>query len=99
MFVVSSDGKLLSRRGRNDISRKGIEALKTWAQGESLAPPTADEFLWDDVSCNGCSMNPIIGQRYSCRTCENYDLCSTCKTKEHEHPLELVPQSTEDKDD
>ena len=99
MFIVSSDGKILSCHGINDISRKGIEALKTWAQGESVVPPTEDELAWEDVSCKGCSMNPIIGQRYRCLTCDNYDLCSTCKTKGHEHPLELVPQPTEDEDD
>lgn len=64
-----------------------------------MAPPAADEFEWDDVSCDGCSMNPIIGQRYRCPTCDNYDLCSTCNKKGHEHPLELVPQSTEEDED
>ncbi|CAF3901938.1 unnamed protein product [Rotaria sordida] len=88
-YIVSSDGKVLSRRGVDDVTRKSIEALKTWIQGETVAPRTADEFEWDDVSCNGCNMNPIIGQRYR---------CSTCEKKGHEHPLELVPQSTEDED-
>ncbi|CAF1582805.1 unnamed protein product [Rotaria sordida] len=90
-YIVSSDGKVLSRRGVDDVTRKGIEALKTWIQGETVAPRTADEFEWDDVSCNGCSMNPIIGQRYRCSTCDNHDPCSTCEKKGHEHPLELVP--------
>ncbi|CAF4151797.1 unnamed protein product [Rotaria sp. Silwood2] len=84
LFIVSSDGKVLSRRGVNDVSRKGVEALKTWTQGETLAPPKADEFEWEDVSCSGCSISPIIGQRYRCPTCDNYDICA--------HP-------TEDEDD
>ncbi len=99
MFIVSSDGKILSRRGVEDVSRKGVEALRIWTQGETLAPPTADEFQWEDVSCAGCSMSPIIGQKYHCPTCDNYDLCSACEKKGHEHPLELVPQSVEDEDD
>ncbi|CAF1091126.1 unnamed protein product [Rotaria sp. Silwood1] len=92
-------GKILSRHGVDDVKRKGIEALKTWTQGQTLASPAADEFKWDDVSCDGCSMSPIIGQRYNCSTCGNYDLCSTCEKKGHEHSLELVPQPTEDEDD
>ncbi|CAF3481780.1 unnamed protein product [Rotaria sp. Silwood2] len=99
LFIVSSDGKILSHQGVDDVKRKGIEALKTWTQGETVAPPAEDEFQWEDISCNGCSMNPIIGQRYYCSSCDNYDLCSTCAKKGHEHPLELVPQSTEDEDD
>ncbi|CAF3933665.1 unnamed protein product [Rotaria sp. Silwood1] len=99
LFIVSSDGKILSRQGVDDVKPKGIEALKTWIQGETVAPPTADEFDWEDIYCNGCNTNPIIGQRYHCSTCDNYDLCSTCAKKGHEHPLELVPQQTEDEDD
>jgi hypothetical protein len=64
-----------------------------------VAPPTADEFEWEDVSCTGCSMRPIIGQRYRCPTCDNYNLCLACEKKGHEHPLELVPQPTKTEDD
>ncbi len=99
MFIVSSHGKVLARHGVIDISRKRIEAVKTWIQGETVAPPTTDEFNWEDVSCNGCGMTPIIGQRYSCSTCDNYDVCSACEKKEHEHPLERKPQLTEEEDD
>ncbi|CAF2960869.1 unnamed protein product [Rotaria sp. Silwood2] len=99
LFIVSSDGKILSRRGRDNISSKGIEALKTWARGEKLPPPLPEEFEWSSVSCDGCSMAPLIGQRYRCSTCGNYDLCSACEKKGHEHPLELVPQPTEDDED
>jgi thiol-disulfide isomerase/thioredoxin len=35
LYIVSSCEKLLSRRGHSDVLRKGIEALKTWAQGEN----------------------------------------------------------------
>ena len=99
MFIVSSDGKILSRRGVEDVSRKGVEALRTWTQGETLAPPTADEFQWSSVGCDGCTVAPIVGQRYHCDTCGNYDLCSACEKKGHEHPLKLVPQPTENQDD
>ena len=99
LIILSADGKVLSRRGRDDFSRKGVEALKTWAKGEKLTAPSTDEFQWSYVSCDGCSMAPLIGQRYRCSTCGNYDLCSACEKKGHEHPLELVPQPIEDQDD
>ncbi|CAF4933801.1 unnamed protein product, partial [Rotaria magnacalcarata] len=50
---MSSDGKFLSRRGRADISGKGIEALKTWGEGKKLAAPLAEEYQWGCVSCDG----------------------------------------------
>ncbi|CAF3879494.1 unnamed protein product [Rotaria sordida] len=91
LTIVSSDGKILSCRGRDDVPRKGIKALKTWVQGKKLASASADEFEWSYVSCDGCNMAPFIGQRYRCPTCGNYDLCSTCEKKGGEHSLERIP--------
>ncbi|CAF4365381.1 unnamed protein product [Rotaria magnacalcarata] len=95
-YFQFSYGKILSRRCIDDVSRKGVQALKTWTQGETLPPPTEDDSLWKDVTCHGCSVSCIIGQRYHSATCNNYDLCSVCEKKGHEHPLELVPQLIED---
>jgi hypothetical protein len=96
LYIVSSDEKILSRRGTADVLRKGDEALKSWVEGKKLALPSTDEFLWTEAECNGCNMDPLIGQRYRCLTCDWYNLCSACKKKGHEHPLELVPQPTDD---
>ncbi|CAM4930883.1 unnamed protein product [Rotaria socialis] len=95
LFILPSDGKTLSRRGVDDVSRKGVQSLKTWTQRETLPPPTEEDFLREDVTCHGCSVSCINGQRYHCATCDNYDLCSVCGKKGHEHPLELVPQLIE----
>ncbi len=70
--------------------------MKTWAQGQKIAAPTGDEYEWSCVSCDGCQISPIIGKRYHCNTCGNYDLCSACEQKGHEHKLDLVPQPTDD---
>lgn len=98
LFILSSDGKMLSRTGRGDVSSKGIEALKTWGQGQRLPLPIPEEFQWSSVSCDGCQMSPLIGQRYHCETCGNYDLCSACEKKGHEHKLKLIPQPNEEDD-
>ena len=89
----------MTRGGRDDVSRKGLEAMKHWSNGEKVAAPTAEEFEWSRVTCDGCRMVPIIGQRYSCSTCGNYDLCSACEKKGHEHPLQLIPQPEGDDED
>lgn len=28
--------------------------------------------------CDGCRAHPIIGARFKCLDCPNYDLCETC---------------------
>ena len=40
--------------------------------------------------CEQCGLNPIIGERYQCEKCQNYNLCENCEeknyyTKEHNH--------------
>lgn len=40
------------------------------------------------VRCDGCGVNPIIGCRYKCSVCQNYDFCPNCEdTRKHEHPF------------
>ncbi|CAF3386237.1 unnamed protein product [Rotaria socialis] len=96
LMIIKADGTIMTRRGRNYVLSKGVEALKAWAQGEKLPPLPATEFEWSGVYCDGCEMSPLIGQRYYCSTCGNYDLCSACEKKGHDHPLELIPQPADD---
>ena len=35
----------------------------------------------NNIKCDQCFMNPIIGPRYKCSKCENYNLCEKCETK------------------
>ncbi len=45
------------------------------------------------VSCDGCHMNPLIGRRYKCETCPNFDFCEACYKKEkekHGHQFKVV---------
>lgn len=44
------------------------------------------------VKCDKCGMFPIIGYRYKCPVCKNYDLCQNCEeinSQTGEHPHEL----------
>jgi hypothetical protein len=42
------------------------------------------------VRCNQCGSNPIIGSRFKCSICGNYNLCQNCEENsgyKHGHPL------------
>ncbi|KAI9222163.1 hypothetical protein BC828DRAFT_338867, partial [Blastocladiella britannica] len=30
------------------------------------------------VACDGCPVNPIVGRRYKCAMCPNFDFCEAC---------------------
>jgi len=43
-----------------------------------------------NVTCNLCSMYPIIGNRFKCTICYDYDLCESCENataESHPHPM------------
>ncbi|MCO5557661.1 hypothetical protein L7F22_011229 [Adiantum nelumboides] len=41
--------------------------------------------------CDSCLTTPIIGSRFHCTQCPDYDLCSVCyKTKSHEHAMQEI---------
>ncbi len=40
------------------------------------------------IKCNICGICPIVGIRYKCLECNDYDLCENCEeSMGHEHPL------------
>jgi hypothetical protein len=44
--------------------------------------PSPESFSWAKVKCDGCAKEPIVGVRYKCTVCPNYDLCADCEAKE-----------------
>ena len=43
-----------------------------------------------NLTCDGCKMYPIVGNRYKCTICENFDYCDLCEEKFaeiHNHPF------------
>ena len=52
------------------------------------------------IKCNKCGMNPIIGYRYKCPICKNYNLCQNCEEKNSEtgeHPHDFIKMRNEEK--
>ncbi len=42
----------------------------------------------EDISCSNCNASPIIGKRFNCLVCDEYNLCENCESKnEHTHPM------------
>jgi len=45
--------------------------------------------IHDRVACDGCEQQPIRGLRFICTSCKDYNLCSSCESK-NEHPQDHV---------
>jgi hypothetical protein len=52
------------------------------------------------IKCNICGANPIIGYRYKCTICKNYNLCQICEEKNSEtqkHKHNFIKMRAEEK--
>lgn len=61
--------------------------------GAARPAPAAQEApkipaVHETVRCDGCSVFPIVGTRYKCSVCADYDLCETCEAAGDVHPVE-----------
>ena len=46
-----------------------------------------------DIICNGCLMDPLVGKRYRCKECSDFDFCEKCyerKKNKHLHEFEVI---------
>jgi len=44
----------------------------------AIAHLNKELFIHTTVTCDQCNKHPIIGIRWKCSTCSDYDLCNTC---------------------
>ena len=50
----------------------------------------SDKIVHFGVKCDGCGVFPIVGCRYKCAVCDNFDYCEKCESKlaeKHNHPF------------
>lgn len=41
-----------------------------------------EKIIHTNYICDGCEMNPIVGNRYKCTIRVDYDLCEDCEAKD-----------------
>jgi len=52
--------------------------------------PSKDRNVHSAVRCDGCNVSPIVGARFKCSVCPDFDLCGSCEAKgchPSDHPL------------
>jgi hypothetical protein len=75
-------------RELDELLDKGFKRLiNTSGQVEKEQPQLS---VHKSTLCDRCGISPIIGTRYSCLICQNFDLCEYCEnadTHPKEHPM------------
>lgn len=72
----------------------------TSTQAEASASAPSNAVIHPEATCDSCNpstFNPIIGTRYKCLVCSDFDLCSECESKKVEvaghtkyHPMAKI---------
>jgi len=47
------------------------------------------EVIHEGVTCDGCGAYPLVGLRYKCIICHNFDFCDKCEG-EAKHPHAFI---------
>ncbi|XP_071440622.1 sequestosome-1-like isoform X2 [Hetaerina americana] len=92
-IMISSDEELMiaMREMRDDVYRLRVTTGKQ--RNVDLNGGLTGGQIHDRVSCDVCSGN-VLGFRYKCIQCPNYDLCSSCEMNKHhkEHFMVRIPE-------
>ena len=84
-----------------ELDKETMEAIaQAKVEMETLTMSQVDQtIVHERVKCDGCGMAPIVGPRYKCSVCKNFDYCAKCEEYEgHEHAFlkitdpEVVPE-------
>jgi len=51
-------------------------------------PATSGDAVHGNVTCDACNVHPIVGPRYNCTVCRDFDLCAKCEATPGSHPAE-----------
>ena len=87
-LVLVSDGEGINSCARGQASRQEVLRLFVQFHGEtrggwtSLSSSSSKHI---GVICDGCQRTPIVGIRYKCLQCSNYDLCEECADRQLIH--------------
>lgn len=68
----------------------GPPGAEASASPSTFAEGKEEDDVHQNVTCDGCGVNPIKGIRFKCSVCPDFDLCSTCESgSDHstQHPL------------
>lgn len=92
----SSVGTVTSECSALNVSRNGRDVTVDFPQQSNWMGLVSEmervSIIHENTVCDGCEACPIVGTRFKCRFCRNYNFCERCfKTNQvHKHPFNEI---------
>lgn len=72
-----------------DQIKSSLSSQNNEKESEKLAPKRVLQISHTNVKCDTCKKMPIVGRRFVCLVCENFDICEECEelNVHSKHPM------------
>jgi len=84
--------KMLAEYQANPVKQPEVKEVKIIE--EPCLPE--NKYVHERVTCDGCGIKPIVGNRWKCSVCEDFDYCDKCEAKTtHAHPFLKIKNASQ----
>ena len=89
------------KRKRVWVTQKSTDIQRRRKRFRQAKPGVGANVTHWEITCDGCDMYPIVGFRYKCAVCDDYDLCGSCKNagKHPEHNMRREEEKEESEEE
>lgn len=78
-----------------EVSERSSQGVKSLNSSDFIQEE--GKYTWTRHTCDGCNTKPIVGARFHCTVCGDFDYCETCEREiPHQHPFMKFLKETED---
>ncbi len=84
MFGSGAESSKKQKQNKQQKQKQKAEQIKTNNKNKTADHDTLSWYMTErkthnNIKCEGCQMYPIVGVRFKCRVCPNYNMCGKCK--------------------
>jgi hypothetical protein len=79
-YIATKEDLIKTQRTKVHSAQKQLSRLVVEIEDlrVKIKEDVGGESIYDSVRCDACGMSPLVGKRYKCAICKDYDACEKC---------------------